>query len=157
VSAQTRARAPFLGRNAPPRKAAAARLSNSTAVGLAFYELKGLSDDFLRVSQVLEHVGNPHEWKDGRELRCQFARTAGTCDSSFSILSNEHLLEEVERLRSYTAALAGPACKACLRRYLEAPSEFIINGSHGDGVRLIHRPCQKKRGGSARPFAETSE
>jgi hypothetical protein len=93
-------------------------------------------------------LGNPHTWKDNRQVRCQFERPAGPCDVGFSLLSNENLLEEAERLRGHNGVLAGPGCKACGRRYLAAPDEFVVNGANGNtGIRLIHRPCRKKPGG----------
>lgn len=138
----------FLGRGAPERRAAAARLSNSTAMGLATYNLhNGGSADLQRVSQAFEYAGDPHAWTDGRGMECQFQRMSGPCGSRFAILSNEHLLEEVERLRNFNGALDGPRCKACGQLYLDAPNEFLINGANGNGIRLVHRPCRKKKGG----------
>ncbi len=68
------------------------------------------------------------------------------------ILSNEHLVAEVARLRDHNGVLLGPACGACGRRYLDALGEFVLNGVNGKvgarprGERLIHKPCQGQKG-----------
>lgn len=55
--------------------------------------------------------------------------------------------------------LEGPVCGYCDARYLDAPDEFIFNGTHGkiaptrrgkrpkpSGFRIIHKPCKGKPG-----------
>lgn len=95
-------------------------------------------------------------------MQCQHAASAGTCGTNFEILSNEHLVAEVERLRNANGALDGPRCKACGVAYLDKPEEFVMNGANGkkpldrnnpDGpgkplrIRLIHKPCRGRPGG----------
>ena len=82
----------------------------------------------------------------------------GPCDAGLSLLSNEHLLENIVRLRILNGVLDGPACGACGQRYLVATNEFVLNGSNGKaisrkgsvpktlGIRLIHTPCKDKKG-----------
>lgn len=149
----------FLGRNAPTRKAAAL-LSNSSAIGLGAYKIhNGSSDDLRRLSTVFEFANDFRTWVDGRDLKCQAVRMTGECGARFSVLSNEHLLEEINRLRRSNGVLDGPACGACGRLYLDAPNEFVLNGANGkktkrsnaetsrpSGVRLIHTPCRGKKG-----------
>lgn len=149
----------FLGRNAPTRKAAAF-LSNSSAMGLGAYKIhNGSSDDLRRVSTVFEFANDFRTWVDGRDIKCQAVRTTGPCDSSISLLSNDHLLDEINRLRSSNGVLDGPACGACGQLYLDAPKDFVLNGANGkkarrstaetsrpNGVRLIHTPCRGKKG-----------
>jgi hypothetical protein len=148
----------FLGRGAPARKAAL--LSNSSAVGLGAYKLQSSAQkEIRRVSTAFEYAEDPHTWMDGREVRCQAARQSGPCDAGFALLSNDHLLDEINRLRRVNGVLDGPACGACERLYLDAPHEFVLNGANGrkarrdgsqkvrpTGVRVIHAPCRGKKG-----------
>ena len=48
----------------------------------------------------------------------------------FSILSDDHLEAEVERLCNHNGVLDGPACQACGTRYLARPEEFVLAGAH---------------------------
>ena len=144
-----------LGRNAQARKAALR--SNSGLAGLGQYKLhSGAGPEDRRMSSALEYAGDPHQWVDRRSLQCQFDDGAGPCGVMFELISNEHVADEIERLRDYSGVLAGPECKACGRRYLDAPEEFVLNGAHGriqahedqEGpvrparIRLIHKPCK---------------
>jgi hypothetical protein len=98
-------------------------------------------------------------WNDRRSVRCQFDRGAGPCGNAFELLSNAHLVEELDRLRDHNGVLDGPRCGACGARYLEKTDEFVLNGTHGkrttkiDGeadrpvrLRVIHKPCRGKPG-----------
>lgn len=148
----------FLGRGAPLRKKTTL-LSNSAAAGLGAYKLHSLSPKELRrVSTDFEYAATPATWVDGRDIRCQAARMLGPCDAGLSLLSNEHLLEEIVRLRGLNGVLDSPACGACGQHYLETPDEFVLNGSNGKtvsrkgstpktlGIRIIHTPCKGKKG-----------
>lgn len=136
-----------------------ATLLNSTAAGLGKYRLSKLGGDYTRVSRVFEYQFNHLTWTDGRELRCQAYGDRGICNSAFAILSNIHMADEIERLRGHNGVLAGPACSACGRRYLDAPHEFMLNGANSKrparkgaqtagakGIRVVHRPCRGKKG-----------
>jgi hypothetical protein len=124
----------FLGRGAPARKAAV--LSNSSAMGLGAYKIHSSSQkEIRRVSTAFEYANNPHTWMDGREIRCQAARQKGPCDAGFALLSNDHLLDEIDRLRRANGVLDGPACGSCGRLYLDAPHEFVLNGANGRKTR----------------------
>ena len=84
------------------------------------------------------------------------------CNSGFSILSQDHLDEEISRLRNYNGVLDGPACGCCGTRFLACPDEFTMKGAHqrtkdSEGrpisnkgtpkaVRVLHRPCKGKKG-----------
>lgn len=137
--------------------ASTAHPSLAKGLGRYYMGVSGRIDDH-RMSTVFECARFPKSWVDARSLQCQHMRGNGTCDISFSVLSNVHLDEEVERLRHHNGVLLGPACGACGRRYLDAPDEFIFNGAHGKetasrsatdkptGVRLIHKPCKGKKG-----------
>ena len=135
--------------------------SNTAIVGLGRYKLSALSGDPKRhVSSAFEYTSDPHSWIDRRQLECQFERGARPCGNDFEILSNEHLEDEVARLRSHNGIFEGPRCGACGRSYLEAPQEFSLNGAengtraHREGeassaparVRLIHKPCRGRPG-----------
>ena len=91
------------------------------------------------------------------QLRC------GTiCNTGFSIRSDDHLREEVERLRNHNGLLDGKACRACGVRYLAKSEEFVLNGAHqrtkdnkGNpitnkgaprAVLVLHKPCKGKKG-----------
>jgi hypothetical protein len=115
------------------------------------------------VSRAFEHEKQPLEWTDQRTVRCKAQLRCGTiCNTGFSILSDDHLRAEVERLRNYNGVLDGPACRACGVRYLAKPEEFVLNGAHqrtknskGDpiinkgapkAVRVLHKRCKGKKG-----------
>ena len=147
------------GRNA--RTLRAELRSNSAMVGLGSYRLNSSQKkEHYRTSSAFEYEGNPHQWVDRKTALCQFDDGTGECGATFDLLSNEHLAEEVERLRNYNGVLDGPRCPACGTRYLAAPGEFVLNGIHGRAkhsdvsdkvekplrVRLIHRACQIKPG-----------
>jgi hypothetical protein len=135
--------------------------SNSAAAGLGDYKLGSSVDGEQRVSSAFEYALDPHRWIDARSMQCQHVAGSGTCGTNFEILSNEHLVAEIERLRNMNGVLDGPRCRACGAAYLENPDEFILNGAngkkpvrgHGEGgvekplrVRLIHRPCRGRPG-----------
>lgn len=148
----------FKGRNASERKQVAAASIPALATGLGAYTMS--SDDHnTRISEVFEYEGNPVGWDDGRTMECSHQRGNDVCGITFSILSNEHFLEEYTRLLLAGGCLEGPVCGACGARYLDNPDEFIFNGTHGklvaggnrrkakpSGFRIIHRPCKGKAG-----------
>lgn len=120
-----------LGRKASARNDTVL-LSNSSAMGLGAHKLcSSAPKDLRRVSTAFEYDGDPQTWVDGREIRCHAVRTIGPCHSGICVLSNDHLLDEIDRLRRSNGVLDGPACGACGRLYLE--------------VRLMHqRPAQER-------------
>jgi hypothetical protein len=124
------------------------------------YRLSGADK---RVSSAFEYQGDPHAWVDQRTVRCKAKLLNGTiCDTRFSILSDDHLEAEVERLRNHNGVLDGPACQACGTRYLDKPEEIVLAGSHHrtkdakgtpithsgapEAVRVFHRPCKGRKG-----------
>lgn len=131
--------------------------------GPGAYKLAGADRRYKRVSQVFAYEDDPHEWVDQRTIRCKAQLLNGTiCDTGFSILSDDHLEAEVDRLRNYNGVLDGEACQACGTRYLAKPEEFILAGAHHrtkdskgnpirhtgapEAVRVIHKPCKGKKG-----------
>lgn len=144
--------------------------SNSQSVKFGQYKLDGTAGPkYRRVSSVFEYAGNPHTWLDRKTLECQFDDGHGVCGTHFELLSNQHLVDEIDRLRQMNSVIDGPRCGACRRPYLEAPGEFILDGAEilaknrtkarkkrkdgddrgsvgPDRVRLIHKPCRGKPG-----------
>lgn len=131
--------------------------------GPGAYKLAGTMKKHRRVSTAFVYQSNPHEWSDQRTVRCLGQKRDGAfCKSGFSILSPEHLEEEVARLRNYNGVLDGPACGACGAHLLADPDEFALNGSHErtkdrngkatkrnaapKAIRVLHKPCKGKRG-----------
>ncbi|SHF48263.1 hypothetical protein SAMN05444279_1661 [Ruegeria intermedia] len=121
------------------------------------YTLTGTDKENARVCRAFERKKDPLEWRDNRTMTCRAELLNGTiCGTKFTILSEDHLNAEVDRLRNMNGVLNGPACGACGRRYLDAPEEFSMNGAHqrktaGGGsapkaIRVIHRPCKGCRG-----------
>jgi hypothetical protein len=148
----------FRGPNAAARRQAAAASIPALATGLGSYTMS-TDDRHLRISEVFEYAGDPVGWDDGRSMECGHQRGNSVCNISFSVLSNEHFLEEYYRLLFAGGSLEGPACGACGTRYLSNPDDFIFNGTHGKlaaggnrrkakpaGFRIIHRPCKGKPG-----------
>lgn len=145
----------------PNARAHLADLRSNTALsGLGKYRLHGTAGaEHRRVSTVFEYDGDPHSWLDRKLLQCRFDRGEDVCGTGFEILSNAHLVAETERLRAMNDALDGPRCRACGKRYLDAPNEFALNGVNGwkpspeksqhqspACIRLIHKPCKGKAG-----------
>ena len=144
----------------------------STKTAIRFFQEKmpgkyvlagGYNDDVARVTRAFEYAGDPHVWNDQRKIKCQARLRNGTpCKNGFSILSEEHLGEEIDRLRNQNGVLDGPSCGCCGRRFLAAPEEFCMNGAHQrsktvsggpagsrgapKSVRVIHKPCKGKPG-----------
>ncbi len=148
----------FKGRNAAQRKLLASTNLPALATGRGVYTLSG-EDKRQRTSAAFEYADDPHVWDDGRVVVCRHQKANHECGVSFSLLSNEHLLDEVERLETQNGSLEGPACGSCGARYLDHPDEFIFNGAHGKSTkvrggrpakptafRLIHKPCKGLRG-----------
>ena len=148
-----------------PKKKEEERCSTARALLHApgAYKISGADKAEKRITKAFEYQDEPHEWADQRTIRCKAALRNGTiCNSGFSILSEDHLEEEVDRLRNHNGVLDGPACGCCGRRYLEAPEEFVLNGVHQrtkdrrgarivntgapKSVRVVHRPCKGQRG-----------
>lgn len=124
--------------------------------GPGAYKLSGADKAYRRVSRAFEYQKDPHQWSDQRTVRCLGYTAAGeVCDTGFSLLSPDHLDDEVERLRNFNGVLDGPACGACGVRVLEKPDEFILNGSNErtegkkatpKAIRLVHKPCRGRKG-----------
>ena len=140
----------------------AAELDLLARHGPGAYKLAGADRHHRRVSRVFEHESDPHEWVDQRTIRCLGqTRDGQVCNSAFSLLSEDHLADEIARLRNHDGVLDGPACGACGTRFLARPDEFTFKGAHqrardgggraaGPGapraVRVLHRPCKGRRG-----------
>lgn len=148
----------FKGPGAQQRKTAASVSIPALASGQGSYTLTG-DDKKQRVSTVFEYEDDPHGWDDGREMVCRHQKRNRSCDISFNVLSNNHFEDEFNRLRLQNDLLKGPVCGNCGQRYLDAPEEFIFNGTHGKlnpgkngrkakpaGFRIIHKPCQGQKG-----------
>lgn len=133
------------------------------AHGPGAYKLAGADAAHRRISKAFEYEDDPHEWVDQRTVRCKAQLRNGTiCNTGFSILSDDHLHAEVERLRNHNGVLDGPACRACNTRFLAKPEEFILAGTHlrtkdskgkrivntgtPEAVRVIHKPCKGRKG-----------
>lgn len=131
--------------------------------GPGAYKLAGTDKKFRRVSRVFEFKNDPHQWVDQRTIKCQGQTRDGTeCKTGFSLLSPEHLEQEVERLRHMNGVLEGPCCGACGVRLLDRPDEFALNGAHErtkdrkgkpvdrnatpKSIRVVHKPCRGKKG-----------
>lgn len=148
----------LVGRNAASKRAALR--ATTSIIGVGDYKLaSNAKKQFRRVSTVLEYQNDPHTWSDRRNVECRCEVGGRMCTTEFDMLSNEHLLEEVRRLRNSDGVLDGDGCKACGKPYLDAPEEFILNGVHerraaredartsrAARVRLIHLPCRGKKG-----------
>mgnify|MGYP000541203066 CR=1 FL=1 len=146
------------GRNAPQERERLARISNAFAIGLGSYEMKGGDAKDARTSTVYEYQAQPFDWTDGRKLTCQHVLDDDVCGFGFSLLTDQNLEEEIRRLVNQNGVLDGAACRACGRRYLAAPWEFVLNGRNepkagnkrkSDGarsVRVMHRRCEGKPG-----------
>jgi len=148
----------FKGRGSQQRKMEASVSIPALTSGSGSYILNS-DDKKQRVSTVFEYEGDPHGWDDGRVMACRHQKRNGSCDISFKVLSNNHFEEELNRLRLQNDLLMGPVCGNCGQRYLDAPEEFIFNGTHGKlkpgkngrkskpaGFRIIHKPCQGQKG-----------
>ncbi len=131
--------------------------------GPGAYKLSGTKKKHRRVSTAFAYSGNPHEWSDQRTVRCLGQTRDGSfCKSGFSILSPDHLEEEVARLRNYNGVLDGPACGACGTHLLADTDQFVLNGIHErtkdrtgkptkrnaapKSIRVLHKPCKGKKG-----------
>lgn len=131
--------------------------------GPGAYKLAGADKKYRRVSRVFTYQNSPHVWSDQRTIKCLGQTHDGqTCNSGFSILSPDHLGEEIDRLRNFNGVLDGPSCGACDTRFLDNPDEFALDGVHerskdrkGDPVRrkkmplslrILHKPCRGKKG-----------
>lgn len=131
--------------------------------GPGAYKLAGADQKHRRVSRVFAYQNNPHVWSDQRTIRCLGQTRDGlVCDSGFSILSPDHLAEEVGRLRNFNGVLDGPSCGACGTRFLDDPDQFALDGVHERSkdregnpmrrkktpfsLRVLHMPCRGKKG-----------
>ncbi len=148
----------FRGLDARARKQLAATERPALAMGRGSYKLNGSAKN-NRISDAFEYAEEPVRWEDGRAMVCEHQHGNGQCGVSFNVLSNQHLLDEEDRLQTINGLLSGPACGACGVRYLEHPDEFVFNGTHGtlkaggnrrkakpSAFRIIHRPCKGKPG-----------
>lgn len=130
--------------------------------GPAAYKLAGADKKHRRVSRVFTYQDNPHAWSDQRTIRCLGQTHEGSiCDSGFSILSPDHLDEEIDRLRNFNGVLDGSSCGACGQRYLDDPDDFALDGVHErlkdhegnplrrkktpSSLRVLHKPCRGKK------------
>lgn len=131
--------------------------------GPGAYKLAGSEPKFKRVTKAFQYQNDPHVWSDQRSVRCLGHTSDGrVCDSGFSILSPDHLDEEIIRLRNMNGVLDGPCCGACGKRVLEDPDSFALDGFHErskdrkgkalkkkanpTGLRVVHSPCRGKKG-----------
>lgn len=131
--------------------------------GPGAYKLAGADKKHRRVSRVFAYQDDPHVWSDQRTVRCLGQTHEGKiCDSGFSILSPDHLEEEIERLRNFNGVLDGTSCGACGKRFLDDPDEFALDGVHertkdheGNplrrkktplSLRVLHKPCRGNKG-----------
>ncbi len=131
--------------------------------GPGAYKLAGADKKHRRVSRVFAYENNPHGWSDQRTVRCQGQTHDGyLCDTGFSILSPDHLNEEIDRLRNFNGILDGPSCGACGKRFLDDPDEFALDGAHErskdregkllrrkktpSSLRVLHKPCRGQKG-----------
>lgn len=150
----------FKGRGASQRRLLASTTVPALATGRGAYKLQG-DDKNPRVSKAFEYEDDPRSWEDGRAMTCHHQKGNGDCGILFHVLSNDHLVEEIGRLKSQNGLLEGPVCGHCGVAYLDRPDEFIFNGTHGklgkkgrrkegkpSGFRIVHRPC--KGGAGAR-------
>jgi hypothetical protein len=143
----------FVGRGAVARRQAAGQKDPKIAAGLGFYTMSSVKDE-ERISTALNFHNAPAVWSDGRRLVCRHLRGTAQCKNGFILYSNQHFLDEVERLRDNNGVLDGPRCGACGRRYLDASEEFALNGANGKdprtarplGIRVIHKPCRGRKG-----------
>lgn len=142
-----------LGRASKKPKRGAQPRSNAAAIGLGRYALRGASKEKNDKRRTFVHglVDKPIHWSDHRTMRCQHDRDGQECGDGFSVLSDRHLADEIERLVSQNGVLHGPCCGACGQRYLATPEEFSLNGMNrrADGprsVRVVHKPCEGKKG-----------
>lgn len=148
----------LIGRNAGSRRA---ELRTTTSIiGMGDYKLaSSAKKQFRRISTAFEYENDPHTWMDRRSIECRCEVDGRMCTTDFDMLSTQHFLEEVDRLRNCDGVLDGDGCLACGKLYLDAPEEFVLNGIHGrraapEGartaraarVRLIHLPCKGKKG-----------
>lgn len=116
-----------------------------------------------RKVEIFEFAEDPLEWTDHRTMEClTMLRSGEICETRCSLLSEDHLIEEIDRLRNMNGVLDGAACQCCGKRYLDAPEEFVLNGTHRrtkdhhgnpiktartpEAVRVIHKPCKGKPG-----------
>ena len=131
--------------------------------GPGAYKLSGADKKHRRISRVFDYEDKPHAWIDQRTIRCKGLLRGDTiCNSGFSILSQDHLDEEISRLRNHNGVLDGPACCCCGTRFLAHPEEFTMKGAHQrtkdskgkpistkgapKAVRVLHKPCKGKTG-----------
>ncbi|WP_304617935.1 hypothetical protein [Paracoccus sp. (in: a-proteobacteria)] len=143
----------FVGRGAVARRKAAGQKDPRIAAGLGFYTMSSVKDE-ERISTALNFHNAPAVWSDGRRLVCRHDQGGAQCKVGFTLYSNQHFLDEVERLRDNDGALDGPRCGACGRRYFDAAEEFALNGANGKdpktarplGIRVIHKPCKGRKG-----------
>jgi hypothetical protein len=137
-----------LGRVPRKSKRAKAPQTNAAAIDLGRYALRGSSKEKSdkRKTRVEGLIDEELIWSDHRVMRCQHDRNGRECGDGFTVLSDRHLADEIDRLASHNGVLDGPRCGACGKRYLAAPEEFLPNGANrrADGplsLRVIHRPC----------------
>jgi hypothetical protein len=126
------------------------------------YSIHAGEDTHRRESSAFLYKNNPSIWVDRRKLRCDTRVPGGqACKTSSIILSEAHLEEEIARLRNANGVLDGAACGGCGKRYLDAPEEFSLHGTHArtkdndgnrikpparpEAVRVIHKPCRGKK------------
>jgi hypothetical protein len=115
----------FKGNGAAQRKLLASVKTPALATRLGGHSLTSNSKKGT-VSQAFEYQTDPRAWDDGREIACHHQKGNSECGIEFNIMSNEFLLEEIDRLRTHNGLLEGPKCGHCGARYLDRPDEFIL-------------------------------
>jgi hypothetical protein len=125
-------------------------------VGL--YSIHSGEKNHRRTIHAFLYKSDEKSWVDRRRLKCSTRLPGGdACNASSPIFSDAHLEEEIRRLRNANGVLDGAICPACARRYLDAPQEFSLHGTHKrtkdrngkplkarattDAVRVIHSAC----------------
>ena len=100
----------FKGPNAGQRRMAAAIADPTIGGGLGRYKMETEDrEELKRETDAFEFSGDPVGWNDGRVVTCQHARGNTECGVQFSLLSNQHFEEELDRLLTQKGCYWGRA------------------------------------------------